>query len=233
MINFNVKNRLSGAVQFTAEINCSEDDETSKKLGLAVKWALRNEANLAGADLTGAYLRGANLAGAHLAWAYLRGANLEGASLRGAYLRRAYLAGANLAGANLAGAYLAGAYLAWPSLSGANLRGANLEGASLRGADLTGADLRGANLAGAYLRGANGINHWVKCIQIETYAISYTAEILQIGCERHPIADWRNFDTRRIAEMDGKAALKFWDKYKDWIFQTIELCPAEPMEAKQ
>jgi len=28
--------------------------------------------------------------------------------------------------------------------------------------------------------------------------------------------------------MDGKTALKFWRKYKDWIFQTIELCPANP-----
>ena len=193
MINFHVKNRSSGAVQFTAEINCSEEDATSKKLGLAVNWALNNDAKLAGADL-----RRANLAGANL-----RGANLEGAYLRGAYLTGAYFEGANIKGAYFEGAYLAGA------------------------------DLAGASLGGTSLGGANGINDWVKIIQIETYAIAYTAEILQIGCEKHPIEDWRNFDTRRIAKMDGKTALKFWGKYRDWVFQTIALCPAKPTGAKQ
>jgi len=52
--------------------------------------------------------------------------------------------------------------------------------------------------------------------------------VMQIGCEHHKITEWREFDNRRIAEMDGKCALKFWAKYKDWIFQTIELCPAKP-----
>ena len=152
MMKFEVKNVFSDAVQFTAEIDCLEDDAAPKKRGLAVKWA--------------------------------------------------YLAGANLSGANLSGANLEGADLAWANLSGVDLVGANLSG-------------------------VNGLNDWVKCIQIETYAIAYTAEILQIGCEQHPIADWRNFDDRRIAEMEGKTALKFWDKYRDWIFQTIELCPAK------
>ena len=188
MIKFHVRNRFTGEVQFTAEIDCSEDDATSAKLGLAVKWALENGAKLTEANLTGANLRGAYLEGANLEWAYLRGANLEGA----------------------------------------NITGANLIGATLEGASLAGAYLRGANLAGA-----NGINDWVKFIQIETYVITYTAEILQIGCEQHPIADWRNFDNRRIAKMDGKTALKFWGKYKDWIFQTIALWPAKPTDAKQ
>jgi hypothetical protein len=68
----------------------------------------------------------------------------------------------------------------------------------------------------------------VKCIQLDQYPITYTADILQIGCDRHPIAVWAEFDNERIAEMDGKDALKFWGKYKDWIFETIALCPAKP-----
>ena len=203
MMQFHVKNRYSGEVQFTAEIDCTEVDATSKKLGLAVKWAVENEADLRWADLRWAYLRWADLRGAYLRWADLRGANLA----------RANLTRAGLEGANL---------------RGANLRGANLEWANLRGANLEEANLRGANLGGV-----NGINDWVKCIQIETYAITYTADVLQIGCEQHPIADWRNFDSRRIAGMDGKHSLKFWAKYKDWIFQTIELCPARPTGAKE
>jgi hypothetical protein len=173
MISFDVKNRFTGDVQFTAKIDCSEDDVRSLKVGLAVKWALYNGANLEGANLYGAKLTGINL----------EGANLEGA----------------------------------------NLAGAKLTGANLEGAKLTGADLYGANL-----EGVNGVNEYVKCIQIEAYPITYTADILQIGCERHLIEDWRKFDSRRIAAMDGKGALKFWAKYKNWIFQTIELCPAKP-----
>jgi uncharacterized protein YjbI with pentapeptide repeats len=158
MIDFDVKNRFTGDVQFSANIDCSEGDAHPLKMGLAVKWALDN----------GAYLNGA----------YLGGAYLEGAYLGRANLGRAYLGGADL-------------------------------------------------------EGVNGVNEYIKCVQIEAYPITYTADILQIGCERHPIENWRTFDSRRIAAMDGKCALKFWAKYKNWIFQTIELCPAKPTGASQ
>ena len=89
--------------------------------------ALKNDANLIGADLRGANLRGANLIDADLIDAYLRGADLIDADLRGA------------------------------DLIDADLRGADLRGADLRGANLRGADLRGANLRGADLRDAKEI----------------------------------------------------------------------------
>lgn len=47
MIKFNVMNRLTGAVQFTAEIDCSENELNGAKLGLAVKWAFKTSAVLA------------------------------------------------------------------------------------------------------------------------------------------------------------------------------------------
>ena len=63
MIKFQVKNRWSGDAQFTAQIDCGKDDGTSIKLGLAVKWAKENGANLDGASLYGANLYGAKRAG--------------------------------------------------------------------------------------------------------------------------------------------------------------------------
>ena len=108
MIKFDVLNRFTGSVQFTAEIECKEDEITSIKLGLAVKWAIKARANLAGANLEGANLARANLEGANLEGAYLARANLEGAYLEGAYLAGAYLAGAYLEGANLEGKKLIG-----------------------------------------------------------------------------------------------------------------------------
>ena len=63
-MKFEVKNRFTGEVRFTAEIDCAEDAPVSIKLGLAVKWAVKTDANLAGADLADAYLAGAYLADA-------------------------------------------------------------------------------------------------------------------------------------------------------------------------
>ena len=74
---FEVRNRWTNAVQFTAEIVCATDATISVKLGLAVKWARHSNA-----DLSGAVLRVAVLSDADLRDADLRGADLRGAVLR-------------------------------------------------------------------------------------------------------------------------------------------------------
>jgi Pentapeptide repeats (8 copies) len=154
---FEVRNRWSGNVQFTAEITVTPDMLPSVKLGLAVKWARKS----------GAYLSGANLSGANLRGAYLSGANLSGANLRDAYLRGADLSGANLSGADLSGADLSDAYLS----------GANLRDAYLRDAYLSGANLSGANLSGAYLSGAPVIEN----IHQKVYAAASQPDALDMG----------------------------------------------------
>lgn len=62
----------------------------------------------------------------------------------------------------------------------------------------------------------------------DTYPVTYTAEAMQIGCQRHAIKDWWEFDDKQIAQMDGRAALKFWRKWKPLLQQIIEASPAEP-----
>jgi hypothetical protein len=142
-MKFDVLNRWTGAVQFTAEIECADDAPASVKLGLSVIWGAKNKASLIRANLDGASLIRANL------------------------------------------------------------------------------------------NGANGVNDYVKCIQIDTYPITYTADLMQIGCQRHGLTDWANFSDAEIRAMDGVEALAWWKKYSAWIFATIELCPAKPMrEAK-
>ena len=167
-MKFEIKSRWTGAVIFTADIDCDDGASHSINLGFAVKVAVNANANLAHA-----------------------------------YLANAYLAGADLAHANLALAYLAGAYLA-------------------------NANLAGADLAGADLNGITGLNDWIKCIQIEDWPITYTAEVMQIGCQRHPLDAWQNFSDAEIRAMSGREALAFWTKWKEWIFQTIEMAPAKP-----
>ncbi len=151
-MQFEIRNRRSGAVQITAEIDCAADAPMPVKLGLAVKWAVTAKANLRWADLTGADLSEADLSeadlgGANLSWADLTGADLTGAGLTDADLR-------------------------W-----ANLREADLRGADLTGANLTGADLRGANLRGANLRGTPVIED----IHVKVYAAASQPGALDMG----------------------------------------------------
>ena len=85
------------------------------------------------------------------------------------------------------------------------------------------ADLSNANLSYA----VGNLLH-LKTIICDTYPVTYTAEDMQIGCQRHAIKEWWEFDDRRIVEMDGKTALKFWRKWKPLLQQIIEASPAEP-----
>ncbi|EAV6170724.1 pentapeptide repeat-containing protein [Salmonella enterica subsp. enterica serovar Havana] len=129
-------------------------------------------------------------------------ANLCDANLRGADLRDADLRGANLRGANLRDA----------DLCGANLRGANLRDADLCGANLCDADLRGANLCDANLPDLTFV------ILGEKYFISITnGEYVRAGCQNHTVEEWRKYSKQKIAEMDGRKALKFYPRLLDII----------------
>ncbi|EAA3203236.1 pentapeptide repeat-containing protein [Salmonella enterica subsp. enterica serovar Hadar] len=144
--------------------------------------------------------------------ANLRGANLRGADLRGADLCDANLRGADLCDANLRGADLRGADLCDANLRGADLYGANLCDANLRGADLCDANLRGANLYGANLPDLTFV------ILGEKYFISITnGEYVRAGCQNHTVEEWRKYSKQKIAEMDGRKALKFYPRLLDII----------------
>jgi len=81
-INFDIKNRFSGEVQFTAKIECEESATFGLKVGLAAKWAIKNHTVLRGAVLTDAVLTDADLTDADLRGAVLRGAVLNDKQLR-------------------------------------------------------------------------------------------------------------------------------------------------------
>ena len=97
LYDFEVRNRCSGEVQFTAKIEADPSVPLGVRLGLAIKWALGSRAYLSGGYLSRADLSGADLSGANLSRAYLSGAYLSRADLSGAYLSRAYLCGEEIA----------------------------------------------------------------------------------------------------------------------------------------
>jgi hypothetical protein len=200
-MKFDVLNRFSGELKFTADIDCQDDALSSIKLGLAVKWALKNKADLREADL-----RGANLWGANLWEADLRGANLWEADLREADLRGANLWGANLWEADLRGANLREADLWEADLWEADLREADLRGANLRGANLWEADLWEADLWGANLT----------VLQTDIWVAYIQPEYIRIGCKYHTATAWFAFDDDTITEMSSDA-LSWWQKWKPVI----------------
>lgn len=146
--------------------------------------------------------------------------DLRWASFIGENLRFANLSYSNFTGANFTGAILAGAYIRGAVLSGANFTGADLSDANFRDTTLTNTCLADANLNGTI-----GNMKEIKSIFIDKYPVTYTADILQIGCERHRINDWWKFYDEEINSMDD-GALEWWGKYKSIIKETIELSPA-------
>jgi len=198
-MKYAIKNRFTGAVIFEAEIECEASVSEVIKLGLSVRAAVKARANLVDANLAGANLAGANLADANLARA-----NLVDANLADANLARANLVDANLADANLADA----------NLARANLADANLARANLADANLVDANLADANLVDAKWRGVV-----IKNTPIQIFNLPYRVTILdahmQIGCELHTLEEWSEFDDRRIAQMEGIKAIRFWRQHKD------------------
>ena len=105
-MKFDILNRVTGSVQVSVEIECAADVLPSVKLGLAVKAAIKEKANLSSADLRSANLSSANLSSANLRSADLRSADLCWADLSSADLCSAYLSSADLRSANLRSADL-------------------------------------------------------------------------------------------------------------------------------
>ena len=69
---YNILDHSTGAVRFTAKIECAANASSNVKLGLAVRAAVKARANLSGAYLSQADLSRANLSGAYLSGAKIK-----------------------------------------------------------------------------------------------------------------------------------------------------------------
>ncbi|WP_337022496.1 MULTISPECIES: pentapeptide repeat-containing protein [unclassified Pantoea] len=152
----------------------------------------------------------------------LQGVNLSQVNLRGAQLERASITGSDFFNTDLSHANLRGASLHRCDFRKTILRGAQLSGASLRGAlfsltdlsytDMRGADLFSTDLRGACLRSAR-LPEGTWLISGEIYDIQITnGSLLRVGCEEHPVWDWRSLNREEVLSMDGERALKFYPR---------------------
>lgn len=104
------------------------------------------------------------------------------------------------------------------------------ERANLSDANLRGAYLRDAYLSDANLRGVIGNAKEIISGQTLKYHYAYTSEVLQIGCERHPIKDWWGFDDETIGGF-ADDAIEEWRKLKPILQALIAAYPAVPTGA--
>lgn len=84
-----------------------------------------------------------------------------------------------------------------------------LEKATQSGVDLRDAYLRGASF-GEGVTAEQGV---LQLIGLRWDVIIFDAH-MRVGCQMHPLSDWASFDDRRISEMDGVHALRFWRQHK-------------------
>jgi uncharacterized protein YjbI with pentapeptide repeats len=110
----------------------------------------------------------------------------------------------------------------------ADLSDTDLSEKDLSHACLGNSILSGANLSCAYLYRCCGNGVEIKGITTDIYDTCYTYSMLWIGCEYHPIEDWKKFDDDEIFDMDGEKAILFWSQNKKMIFDRIENDPAKP-----
>jgi hypothetical protein len=72
---------------------------------------------------------------------------------------------------------------------------------------------------------------YLKCLSFETWEVGYTADELQIGCQRHAISKWAKWNTpagRKWICAMGEEAMPWADKYLALVLQLVELSPALP-----
>lgn len=172
-MKFEIKNRFTGSVIFTAELSADYESKTHGiQLGAAVKLALMAGTNLAYADLTYADLTGTNLTGTNLTWAKLTDADLTWADLTYANLAYAALIRAKLTYADMTCSDLTRADLTRANLADADMTGAKLTGADLTGTNLTGTDLTGSDAEKTTKGDAHTADWWVDNWSVE---VSYAA----------------------------------------------------------
>jgi uncharacterized protein YjbI with pentapeptide repeats len=143
-------------------------------------------------------------------------ANLSNYDLSNSNLSNSYLCGADFSNSNISNSDFNNSNLSNSYFSNANLSNSNLRNAILINAILSNANLSNANIL------ALGNMKELRTMQLDKYTIGFTKDTLQISCKRHSLDEWKSFDDKAIARMDD-GALEWWNKWKEFIFQAIEL----------
>jgi hypothetical protein len=148
--------------------------------------------------------------------------------LKGALKAKVIFFKADFRDADFRGADFSDANFRYSDFRGADFSGADFSGADFRYSDFRYSDFSNADFRDADFRGSKhqykigNMVEWHSML-LETYVIGFNSRILTIGCQQNTIKKWKEFTDTEISKMD-KGALEWWRKWKDFIFQAIELC---------
>ena len=103
-----------------------------------------------------------------------------------------------------------------------------------RGGDWWGGDWRGGVWRGGDWWGGVWRGEKCACNLINVCGLKWQVTIsdsrMQIGCELHSFAEWREFDDARIVKMD-RGAVKFWRAHRDALLTLCALRTVKALEA--
>ncbi len=105
----------------------------------------------------------------------------------------------------------------YSNLKNTNFKNSNLNRSIFRGAELTNSNFDGAGLCNVIGNGKE-INN----IIVGGFYVVFTDQVMAINEEKYPIKSWMDFNGQEIRDM-GEDLFEFWVKYKEIIFQIIEL----------
>ena len=151
---FNVHNRWTGEVAFTAEIEVTSDMSRGWQLRLAVVWALANsvpctDLNLNGADFTGWKCP----EGSRFVCSRFDGSSFDGSRFDGSSFDGSRFVGSSFVGSSFVGSSFDGSRFVGSSFDGSSFVGSSFVGSSFDGSRFVGSSFDGSSFVGSSFDG--------------------------------------------------------------------------------
>ncbi len=161
-------------------------------------------ATIRGGDIRGGDIRGGTIWGGDIRGGTIWGGDIMGGTIRGGDIRGGDIRGGDIRGGDI-----------W----GGTIWGGTIWGGDIWGGTIWGGDIRGGDIRGGTIRGGDIVKDSPIYIGGLQWNITIKSTHITIGCEHHTHKEWDKFSDKRILEMAGKDALKFWKSHKKTIIQ--------------
>jgi len=220
MSSVKIYSSLTGEQLYSAP--CDQGMDQGASIGCALIWAIDNSKRICGSDMTGIVIEDQDLSGRNFSCCNLSGCSFINCNLSGCKFDRAIATNGYFSKCNLDGATFVGANLQFTRLESCSTSGLSLKYCNIHKTDFSGSRLDECDIYGTH-----GVCDYIKNIQIDTYPVSYTYSRVQFGCENLSIGKIKDIDTKKLLELDGRNALRFWRKNKIIINSIVDEYPAK------
>lgn len=167
-----------------------------------------------------------------------QGSDLRGASFFYSFLRFTYFVNCNLRGVHFNACDLYATQFVNCDLSRTRFDHCNLHYSVLQDCHFEYTDFTGSNLSRSKfqseipgtvdLYNVSGNGTEIKTWQSDTYAVAYTHDRVQIGCQNRSLEQWLLMDRATKARLGGANGLEWSKKNKSTLLKMIQTNPAQP-----